>query len=70
LVSNARIELSTGFYQSPLDIPLDKFELAFDSQVRAFHILVREMVEILNITKGCALEILGRGSREFRSGRG
>ena len=47
MVSNARVELGTGFYQSPLDIPLDKFELAFDSQVRAFHLLVREMVELL-----------------------
>jgi len=47
LVSSARVDLSTGFYQSPLDIPLDKFELAFDSQVRAFHLLVREMVELL-----------------------
>ena len=47
LVSNARIELATGFYQSPLEIPLDKFELTFDSQVRAFHVLTRHMVEIL-----------------------
>jgi enoyl-[acyl-carrier protein] reductase III len=47
MVSNARVELATGFYQSPLEIPLDKFELTFDSQVRAFHLLVRHMVEIL-----------------------
>jgi NAD(P)-dependent dehydrogenase (short-subunit alcohol dehydrogenase family) len=47
LVSNARVDIGTGFYQSPLDIPLDKFELAFDSQVRAFHLLVREMVKLL-----------------------
>jgi enoyl-[acyl-carrier protein] reductase III len=47
MVSNARVELATGFYQSPLEIPLDKFELAFDSQVRAFHVLVRQMVELL-----------------------
>jgi NAD(P)-dependent dehydrogenase (short-subunit alcohol dehydrogenase family) len=47
LVSNARIDIGTGFYQSPLDIPLDKFELAFDSQVRAFHLLVRGMVPLL-----------------------
>src|SRR5688500_7340795 len=37
LVSNARVDITTGFYQSPLDIPLDKFELAFDATVRAFH---------------------------------
>jgi NAD(P)-dependent dehydrogenase (short-subunit alcohol dehydrogenase family) len=47
MVSNARVELATGFYQSPLEIPLDKFELAFDSQVRAFHVLTRQMVELL-----------------------
>jgi NAD(P)-dependent dehydrogenase (short-subunit alcohol dehydrogenase family) len=46
LVSNARVDLGTGFYQSPLDIPLEKFELALDSQVRAFHLLVREMAGI------------------------
>jgi NAD(P)-dependent dehydrogenase (short-subunit alcohol dehydrogenase family) len=43
MVSNARVELATGFYQSPLEIPLDKFELTFDSQVRAFHLLVRHI---------------------------
>ena len=47
MVSNARVELATGFYQSPLEIPLDKFELTFDSQVRAFHVLTRQMVEML-----------------------
>ncbi len=47
MVSNARVDLGTGFYQSPLDIPLDKFELAFDSQVRAFHLLVRGMIPLL-----------------------
>ena len=52
LVSNARIELATGFYQSPLEIPLDKFELTFDSQVRAFHVLTRHMVELLPAAGG------------------
>jgi enoyl-[acyl-carrier protein] reductase III len=52
LVSNARVELATGFYQSPLEIPLDKFELTFDSQVRAFHILTRQMVQLLPATGG------------------
>jgi NAD(P)-dependent dehydrogenase (short-subunit alcohol dehydrogenase family) len=47
LVSNARVELATDFYQSPLEIPLDKFELTFDSQVRAFHVLTRHIVEML-----------------------
>jgi NAD(P)-dependent dehydrogenase (short-subunit alcohol dehydrogenase family) len=44
--------LATGFYQSPLEIPLDKFELTFDSQVRAFHVLTRHMVEMLPGTGG------------------
>jgi NAD(P)-dependent dehydrogenase (short-subunit alcohol dehydrogenase family) len=52
LVSNARIELVTGFYQSPLNIPLDKFELTFNSQVRAFHVLTRHMLELLPATGG------------------
>ena len=52
VVSNARIDIGTGFYQSPLDIPLDKFELAFDSQVRTFHLLVREMVPLLRSDGG------------------
>ena len=52
LVSNARIELGTGFYQSLLEIPLDKFQLVFDSQVRAFHVLVRHMVEVLPQGRG------------------
>lgn len=52
LVSNARVDLGTGFYQSPLDIPLDKFELALDSQVRAFHLLVRRTVDMLPQTGG------------------
>jgi enoyl-[acyl-carrier protein] reductase III len=47
MVSNARVDLGTGFYQSPLNIPLEKFELAFDSQVRAFHLLARGMTELL-----------------------
>jgi NAD(P)-dependent dehydrogenase (short-subunit alcohol dehydrogenase family) len=46
LVSNARMDLG-GWYASPLDIPLDKFEAAFDSQSRAFHLLCREMVPLL-----------------------
>ena len=52
MVSNARVELATGFYQSPLDIPLDKFEMTFDSQVRAFHVLARQMVEMLPAAGG------------------
>lgn len=47
LVSNARIDLSTGFYQGLLEISADKFDLTFDSQVRAFHLLARHMVELL-----------------------
>ena len=47
LVSNARGELP-GFYAPPLEIGLEQFEHAFDSQARAFHLCVREMVELLN----------------------
>ena len=57
MVSNARVDLGTGFYQSPLDIPLDKFELAFDSQVRAFHLLVRGMAELLPDSGGRVIAI-------------
>src|SRR5215213_3572093 len=55
MVSNARVELATGFYQSPLEIPLDKFDMTFDSQVRALHVLVRQMVEILPSTGGARI---------------
>jgi NAD(P)-dependent dehydrogenase (short-subunit alcohol dehydrogenase family) len=55
LVSNARIELATGFYQSPLEIPLDKFELTFNSQVRAFHVLTRHMVDMLPTEGGARI---------------
>lgn len=57
MVSNARVELATGFYQSPLEIPLDKFELTFDSQVRAFHVLTRHMVELLPTSGGRVIAV-------------
>src|SRR5712692_9022009 len=34
-VSNARTELAT-FYQAPMDIPLEKWDTAMDSQAKAF----------------------------------
>ena len=40
-VSNARSELPT-FYEPPLDITLDKWAMAFDSQARAFLVAVQE----------------------------
>ena len=40
-VSNARTEVPT-FYQGPLEITLDKFDTAIDSQAKAFLVGVRE----------------------------
>jgi enoyl-[acyl-carrier protein] reductase III len=45
-VSNARSELVT-FYEPPLDITLDKWAMAFDSQARAFLIGVREAASLM-----------------------
>jgi NAD(P)-dependent dehydrogenase (short-subunit alcohol dehydrogenase family) len=50
-VSNARPDLA-DFYQAPLDITLDKWEMAFDSQAKAFFVGVRE-----------AVPLMGRGGR-------
>jgi NAD(P)-dependent dehydrogenase (short-subunit alcohol dehydrogenase family) len=46
-VSNARSELAT-FYESPLDITLDKWATAFDSQARAFLIGVKEATALMS----------------------
>jgi NAD(P)-dependent dehydrogenase (short-subunit alcohol dehydrogenase family) len=51
LVSNARPELAT-FYQGPLNITLDQFDHALDSQAKAFLVAVRE-----------ALPLMGDGGR-------
>src|SRR5438067_3954053 len=40
-VSNARTEVPT-FYQGPMEITLDKFDTAIDSQAKAFLVAVRE----------------------------
>jgi NAD(P)-dependent dehydrogenase (short-subunit alcohol dehydrogenase family) len=45
-VSNARSELET-FYEAPLDITLDKWAMALDSQARAFLIGVQEAVSLM-----------------------
>ncbi len=45
-VSNARGELST-FYEAPLDIPLEKWTSAFDTQARAFLVGAREAVALM-----------------------
>jgi NAD(P)-dependent dehydrogenase (short-subunit alcohol dehydrogenase family) len=45
-VSNARSELDT-FYEAPLDITLDKWAMALDSQARAFLIGVQEAVSLM-----------------------
>jgi NAD(P)-dependent dehydrogenase (short-subunit alcohol dehydrogenase family) len=45
-VSNARPELPY-FFQGPMDINLDQWQIAFDSQVRAFLLGVREAVPFM-----------------------
>jgi NAD(P)-dependent dehydrogenase (short-subunit alcohol dehydrogenase family) len=45
-VSNARTELPT-FYQSPLELTLDKWDTAADSQAKAFLVGVREAVRLM-----------------------
>ena len=45
-VSNARSELAT-FYEPPLEITLDKWAMAFDSQARAFLIGVKEAASLM-----------------------
>jgi enoyl-[acyl-carrier protein] reductase III len=46
LVSNARGELAT-FYEAPLEITLDKWAMAFDSQARAFLVSVQEAAPLM-----------------------
>jgi NAD(P)-dependent dehydrogenase (short-subunit alcohol dehydrogenase family) len=46
-VSNARSELPT-FYAPPMDITLDQWELAVDSQARAFLVGVREATSLMS----------------------
>jgi NAD(P)-dependent dehydrogenase (short-subunit alcohol dehydrogenase family) len=45
-VSNARTEVAT-FYQPPMDIGLDKFDTAVDSQAKAFLVGVREACQLM-----------------------
>jgi NAD(P)-dependent dehydrogenase (short-subunit alcohol dehydrogenase family) len=40
-VSNARATLATGFYQTPMEIPLENFQATYDSQVREFLVATR-----------------------------
>ena len=46
-VSNARPEAST-FYAPPLDITLEQWDTAFDSQAKAFLVAVREALPLMN----------------------
>jgi len=45
-VSNARTEAPT-FYQAPMEITLDKWDTAMDSQAKAFRVGVREAVPLM-----------------------
>ena len=47
LVSNARPEASM-FYEAPMDITLDKWDTAMDSQAKAFLVAVREAVPLMS----------------------
>ena len=61
-VSNARPELAT-FYQAPLDITLDQWDTAFDSQAKAFLLGAREAAGLMP-TGGRIIAITyGTGSR-------
>src|SRR5258708_8189879 len=46
-VNNARPEAAT-FYQAPMDITLDKWGTAMDSQAKAFLVAVREAVPLMS----------------------
>ena len=46
-VSNARPEAST-FYEAPMDITLDKWDAAVDSQAKAFLVAVREAAPLMS----------------------
>jgi len=46
-VSNARTEAPT-FYESPMEITLDKWDTAVDSQAKAFLVGVREAVKLMS----------------------
>ncbi|HEV2279679.1 MAG TPA: SDR family oxidoreductase [Acidobacteriaceae bacterium] len=46
-VSNARTEAPT-FYQGPMDITLEKWDTAMDSQAKAFLVAVREAVPLMS----------------------
>jgi len=46
-VSNARANLASGFYQTPLEIPLENFQATYDSQVREFLVATREAVPLM-----------------------
>ncbi len=47
LVSNARPEASM-FYEAPMDITLDKWDTAMDSQAKAFLVAVREAAPLMS----------------------
>jgi NAD(P)-dependent dehydrogenase (short-subunit alcohol dehydrogenase family) len=46
-VSNARPEAAT-FYQAPMEITLDKWDTAMDSQAKAFLVAVREAAQLMS----------------------
>ena len=47
-ISNARTEAPT-FYEAPMEITLDKWDTAVDSQAKAFLVAVREAVPLMHL---------------------
>jgi enoyl-[acyl-carrier protein] reductase III len=61
-VSNARPELP-AFFQAPMDITLHQFDMAFDSQAKAFLVGVREAARLLRDGGRVLAITYGAGSR-------
>jgi NAD(P)-dependent dehydrogenase (short-subunit alcohol dehydrogenase family) len=61
-VSNARPELS-AFFQAPMDITLEQWDMAFDSQAKAFLVGVREAAHLMPDGGRILAITYGAGSR-------
>ena len=61
-VSNARPEVP-AFFQAPMDITLEQWDAAFDSQAKAFLVAVREVVAFMGDGGRIFAITYGQGSR-------
>lgn len=61
-VSNARPEVP-AFFQAPMDITLEQWDAAFDSQAKAFLVAVREVVAFMGDGSRILALTYGEGSR-------